>query len=303
MLSYVVAFFTAVLNAAGNVVNRAATREEPAGEQFRLRLMINLIRRPLWLIAVAMMTLSFVLGAVALGTGQLAAVQIIIILELPMTLIGGARFLGGRLGRREWAAVAALTAGVIGLLAILDPGPGHTTNVPALDWIIGSAVSGGLVLAFFLAARAVRKKAQQAALLGGACGLGYGLAAAYTKGMTLLFTSGGLVGVITSWQLYAAAAAGIVSTWLLQNAYHAGRLAAAQPGITLLDPLTATTWGVFVFGENVRGGFWAGLALVPAAVLAAGVVLLSRSAVLRGTAGVDGDGAETPEDVSASRSG
>ena len=41
---------------------------------------------------------------------------------------------------------------------------------------------------------------------------------------------------------------------LLENAYHAGPLAAAQPGITLADPLVATTWGGFVFGEHVPTG-------------------------------------------------
>ena len=50
--------------------------------------------------------------------------------------------------------------------------------------------------------------------------------------------------MISSWQLYAAAVAGIVSFWLLENASHAGPLAAAQPGITLAGPLVATTWGV-----------------------------------------------------------
>jgi drug/metabolite transporter (DMT)-like permease len=290
VLSYLAAFFTAVLNAAGNVVNRAATRKEPAGEQFRLRLMLNLVKRPLWLAAIATMTASFVLGAVALGTGELAAVQVIIILELPMTLVGGMVFLGSRLGRREWAAIAALTVGVVGLLACLDPTPGHSTSVPGLEWVIGSAVTGGLVLALFFAARAARRQAHQAALLGAACGMGYGLAATYTKGMTELFTSGGIIGVLTSWQLYAAAVTGILATWLLQNAYHAGKLAAAQPGITMCDPLVATTWGVVVFGEHVRGGVLLGLALVPAAVLIAGVVLLSRSAALQGTAGTaDGE--------------
>jgi hypothetical protein len=75
------------------VLNRKATQEEPARLEFRLKLILDLLRRRTWLIAVAIMLMSFLLGAPALGTGQLAAVQIII-LELPLTLIGGAKFLG-----------------------------------------------------------------------------------------------------------------------------------------------------------------------------------------------------------------
>ena len=117
MISYIAAFLAAVANASSNILNRKATQEEPARVEVRPKLILNLLRRRVRLIAVAIMVMSSLLGATALGTGQLAAVQIIIILELPMTLVGGAMFRGSRLGAREWAAIAGMTAGVIGLLA------------------------------------------------------------------------------------------------------------------------------------------------------------------------------------------
>ena len=287
MISYVVAFLTAVANAYSNVLNRKATREEPAGVEFRPRLILDLLRRRVWLAAVALMLVSFVLGAAALGTGQLAAVQIIIILELPITLLGAAKFLGSRLGVREWASIAGMTGGVIGLLACLDPRSGSATAVPAADWIVGTAATAGPAVLFALIGSRIRSPAGRAALLGLATGLGYGLAAAYTKGMTRQFTTGGIVAVLAGWQIYAAAAAGIGATWLLQNAYHAGRLAAAQPGITFLDPAAATAWGIWVFGEQVRGGTVLMLAAIPAVVLIASVLMLGRSPVLRASSGAD----------------
>lgn len=290
VISYVMAVLTALANAASNVLNRKATREEPDRVAFRLRLIWDLLRRRTWLLAVGVMLLSFVLGAAALGTGQLAAVQTLIILELPMTLIGGAWVLGGRLGIREWSAIAAMTAGVIGFLVCLDPHSGGQKTVPALDWIFGSAASGAVLLAAFITARAAKNPARRAALLGIACGLAYGLASAYTKGMTQQFSSGGVVAVLASWQLYAGAAAGLLGTWLLENAYHAGRLAAAQPGITLMDPLVATLWGVLAFGEHVRRGPVLAVAVLPLLLLAGGVFLLSRSPVLQSAAGADESG-------------
>jgi hypothetical protein len=104
-----------------------------------------------------------------------------------------------------------------------------------------------------------------------------------------------VLAVISSWQLYAAAAAGIVSFWLLENAYHAGPLAAAQPGITLADPLVATTWGVFVFSEPIRTGPVLALLVLPAAALIAGAVALIRSPRLQALQ-ADGTGpGSTPE--------
>ncbi len=299
MISYLCAVLAAVANASSNVLNRKATQEEPAQLEFRLKLIVDLLRRRTWLTAVAIMMVSFLLGATALGTGQLAAVQIIIILELPLTLIGGAKFLGSRLGRREWAAIAGLTGGIIGLLACLDPRSGPAPKITPAQWIIGSAATGGAVLVFFLLARKTERPDRRAALLGVATGLGFGLASAYTKGMTEQFSAGGVTAVLASWQLYAAGAAGITAAWLVQNAYHAGRLAAAQPGITLADPAMSTAWGIAVFAEQVRGGLFLALTLIPLAVLTGSVFLLSRSPVLQGTAG-ESPGA-APEDTGAAR--
>lgn len=280
VISYVLAFFGALANATGNVLNRKASRDEPDQVQFRLRLFTDLMHRPAWLSAIGLMTVSFILASAALGTGQLASVQLVIVLELPMTLIGGSLLLGTRLAVRDWVAVAAMTAGVIGLLALLHPRPGPTTVVPATFWILGSAANGGAVLALFLAARAHPRPAARASLLGVAAGFCYGLTAAYTKGMTDQFNAGGIARVVSSWQLYACIAAGLASVFLLQNAYEAGPLTASQPGITLVDPIISTLWGVVIFGEQVNRGTLLALTPLPLIAVAAGVFVLSRSPVL-----------------------
>ncbi len=283
MISYVLAILAAVVNAAGNVLNRKAARDEPAQVQFRFRLFIDLAHKPAWLSAVGLMIVSFVVASAALGTGQLASVQLVIILELPMTLIGGSWLFGSRLRRRDWGAIAAMTAGVIGLLALLSPRPGPAAPVSPTFWILGSAANSGAVIVAFLAARAHPRPAARAALLGIAAGLGYGMTAAFTKGMTDQFIAKGIGGVISSWQFYACAVAGLASTWLLQNAYQAGPLAASQPGITLVDPVISTLWGVVVFGELVNRGALLYLAPAPLLAMAAGVLVLSRSPILRAT--------------------
>jgi drug/metabolite transporter (DMT)-like permease len=277
VISYALAFSAAIVNAAGDVLNRKASREAPAHLAFRLRLFAHLLRRRAWLAAASLMLTSFVLAAAALGTGQLATVQLIVILELPLTLVGSALFLGGRVPTRDWAAVVAMSAGVIGLLVLLDPEPGRGEPASAVIWLAGSAANVAVIVGLYLAAKAQRQPAVRSALLGIASGFGYGLTAAFTKGMASLYATQGVGGVLSSWQIYACGAAGLVSTWLLQNAYHAGTLAAAQPGITLVDPVVATLWGAAAFGEHVRQGSLLLLAAIPLALLIAGVLTLSRS--------------------------
>src|SRR5262249_15309144 len=152
------------------VLNRRASREVPADLAFKFRLFADLFHRRAWLAAASLMVTSFVLAAAALATGQLAAVQLIVILELPLTLIGGTAFLGGRLPGRDWAAIAAMTAGVIGLLALLDPRSGQGDSVPAAVWLVGGAINIAAIVGLYTAARAQRRAAFRAALLGAASG-------------------------------------------------------------------------------------------------------------------------------------
>jgi hypothetical protein len=101
------------------------------------------------------------------------------------------------------------------------------------------------------------------------------------EGVTERF-SAGILGVLTSWQLYGAIAARIFAIWMHQNALGAGRLAVVQPGVTLTDPYLSIVWGAFVFGEAMRTGFWIVLAIAAAALMSGSVITLARSADMTG---------------------
>jgi hypothetical protein len=107
----------------------------------------------------------------------------------------------------------------------------------------------------------------------------FGLTAALMKGMTGTFT-GGIGGVLTHWELYGMIATGLLGMFLLQSALNAGQLLAAQPGLTLTDPIVSILWGVMVFDERVRADWFAVLAVVSMLVLAGAVVVLARSPML-----------------------
>jgi hypothetical protein len=131
--------------------------------------------------------------------------------------------------------------------------------------------------------------ARRAAVLGVAAGSVFGLTAALMKGMTGTF-SGGIIALLTHWQLYGMIATGVLGMFLLQSAMNAGRLIAAQPGLTLSDPIVSILWGVLVFSERVRGGWFILLAAVSSLGLAAAVVALARSPLLSGESARAGEG-------------
>ncbi|GEM_PF-5647187 len=66
---------------------------------------------------------------------------------------------------------------------------------------------------------------------------------------------------------------------------NADRLVAAQPGLSLTDPVVSILWGVFAFHERVRGGWFIALAVVSGLVMSAAVLVLGRSPLLAGESG------------------
>ena len=95
----------------------------------------------------------------------------------------------------------------------------------------------------------------RAALLGLAAACGYALTAALIKN-AMADLGGGAVEFFTNWHIYAGAAAGVGSLFLLQNALQAGSLVASQPMLTVGDALISIALGVTLFNEELRGGWW-----------------------------------------------
>jgi drug/metabolite transporter (DMT)-like permease len=97
--------------------------------------------------------------------------------------------------------------------------------------------------------------------------------------MTRTF-SDGIVTLFTSWEIYAMVAAGLLGMFLVQSALNAGGLIAAQPGLTLADPVVSVLWGVLAFHENVRSGWYIVPEVTAVAVMVAAVIALARSPLL-----------------------
>ena len=277
-LSYGLAVLASFSNAGSNVLQRKANSKEPSEKNFSLALVRDLFHQRTWWLGAVLVTGSFLLQAGALSTGELASVQPIITLELPLTLLGARIALGAELHRQEWTAIFLLTAGLAGLVGFLQP-HGGSSQASATAWTTGGFISAALISALVVGGRLHRDQVR-AGLFGAAAGTSFGVTAAFMKSMTGTL-SRGLLPVLTSWQVYAMAGAGLFGMFLVQNALQAGKLVAAQPGISLLDPFTSIAWGVLVFHERTQVGVYLVLAGLAAAAMAVGAVLLSRSPVLQ----------------------
>lgn len=279
LLSYLCAALAATGNALANVMQRKASLLQPAERRFGVRLLLDLVREPVWLLGFGGLVGSFVLQAVALGLGQLSAVETIITLEVPLTLLVASRVFRSRLGRPEWAGILVMTAGMIALVAVLNPRPGHETDVSHLTYAIAGGGTVASIVALVIAS-SHGPRLWRTACLGAAAGTSFGLTATLIKETIAQGQARGLLGVLSTWQTYLAVGFGVSGLVLMQWALHTGPLLAAQPGFTLMDPLVSILWGVLVYDELTRSGLWLLPAALGAGGIGAGVVVLARSPLM-----------------------
>lgn len=305
MLTYVLAVLAACANATSSVLQRKANRDAPQGQNLSLKLIWSLAHEPVWFGGVLAVIAGFLLQASALGNGELAVVEPLLVLELPATLMLAAKVFKTRLHKREWGSAAAMTAGLAALLYSLSPSAGRTQNVRWYSWAIALGINLAFIAAMVMwgrrgpAGRAGQARVsgpRQAAVLGVAAGSAFGMTAALMKGMTSTYSQG-FGALFTSWQLYAMIAAGVLGMFLLQSAMNAGRLISAQPGLTLSDPIVSILWGAFVFDEQIRGGWHIALAVISGLVMGAAVIVLAGSPLLE-----EGPGQPAREQPAADRS-
>lgn len=300
VLPLALAALGAFLNAGGDLLQRRVTRDEPDDATGGARLLLDLARRPAWLAGVVAGLLGLAVHVVALSIGEIATVQPLLALELPVSVIGMSWLFGVRLSRRDWLAVAMLTVGLAAFVAFLAPSGGDPSAVSGGTWAVGLGVLAALVAAAVVGA-VLSGADLRAGLLGVAAGTGYGTTAVLFSAAGAA-AAAGVGAVLGSWQAYTAVAVGLLSFYLLQNSLNSGLLVATEPGLTLANPVVAVLWGLLVFGERPRTGPWLIGTALGALLLVAGTLLLCRSPVLEGGGdGSHGSGAASDGDRSSTR--
>ncbi|MFD9290463.1 DMT family transporter [Streptomyces sp. NPDC060030] len=275
MISVLFAVLTALSNGTASVLQRRAALDAPDGKAMRLSLIGHLLRQKVWLAGIGLVIVAAVCQAVALATGPIAVVQPIFVIELPAALVVAGFVMRVGVTRQVWYGVAAVTVGLALGMAAAAP-VGGSEDVDGMLWV-PALVATGAFEAVLIAAALGNSGNARAALLGLAAACGYALTAALMKDAMSRLDSDGAVGLLTAWQLYATAAAGVGALFLLQNALQAGSLVAVQPMLTLGDALISITYGVRLFGEELRTGWWLLPQLTGVALITVGCVVLARS--------------------------
>ena len=276
----------AVVAALANAVNdgTAAVLEQRSTKQvstqhnpLSVRLILDLLHRPLWLIAIVLNITGVILQIVALHYGELALVQPILVCDLIFAALIASAF------RHQWPdweillGVLCCAGGLALFLAVARPHGGVAT-VPPVD-AIPLGIAYGVALAGCLAVAAMGPAALRAIMLALACGISYGVTA-----FVLKLLSGGWHGGLShlpyQWPLYAAVIVGPLGFLLNQSAYQAGVMVSPVLSvITAADPLVSITLAHVVLHEQLASGpVNITMEVLAFAVMIVGIVTLAHRA-------------------------
>lgn len=273
------ALLSAFVYGAGVVLQQRAALEAPPEEAARPRLLLRLVRRPLWLLGLSADVVGFGLQAAALHRGSLVVVQPLITTSLVFALVLTSVWTHEPISRRQWTAVGMVLLGLAVFLIVAAPNEESSAVAGMRDWILTTTTitaAAGVALAAGL--RAVGSA--RAAFFAVAAGIADAFMAVMAKTFSGSFDDG-LAATFRSWTPYALVAAGLIAMLLISTAYQAGHPTVSLPIITVTDPLVASLIGISLFGDELLlDGVRGPLVLLALAAIGTGLLMLSRDSRL-----------------------
>ncbi|MFF2329353.1 MULTISPECIES: DMT family transporter [unclassified Streptomyces] len=234
----------------GFVLQQAAASHAPRSDYLSFRLLLDLMRVPSWLLGIGLMVCGMVLGALALGKGELSVVEPLLATNLLFAMALSRHRTGQRLGGQGWSGLCLLACGVAAFLLAGRPHGGEAVTNPLRHWLVIGVVVGAALLLTTVAKRSQSGVAP--ALLAVAAGLLYGLQDALTRLTGQRLSADGWAGLMTAWQPYAVVVLGVTGLLLVQSAFETGPLRVSLPPLTASQPLAGIACGVGFLGDQLR---------------------------------------------------
>ncbi|MGH3301614.1 MAG: DMT family transporter [Streptosporangiaceae bacterium] len=238
----------AIVFGLSSVAEQRSTKRVKTRRPLSPKILVDLVRQPLWVLAIGGTVVGFALQVVALTYGPLALVQPLLVCDLIFAVLITS-YLSRRSDPISIGGVIATAAGVAGFLVIGRPSTGQSTVsffvVLPLGAALAACVAGCLAVAR-------RHKNLRPLALALACGICYGAAAFLVK-LVVSDVGGGLPHLLTDWPLYALAVVGPVGFVLNQDAFQQGTLLAPVLAIiTACDPIVSIALAYLWLNEKPR---------------------------------------------------
>ncbi|HUD78213.1 MAG TPA: DMT family transporter [Streptosporangiaceae bacterium] len=258
-----------------SVAEQRSTKRVKTRKALSPRILLDLVRQPLWVAAIGGTIVGFALQVTALRFGPLALVEPILVVALIFATLINA-YLRGVWDKQIIGGVLGCAVGIAGFLAVARPTPG-TSNVSFIVVLpLGAGLAAGVFGCLVVANRSRRLRPLALAL---ACGINYGVAAFLVK-LVISDVGGGLPRLLTDWPIYALAIVGPAGFILNEDAYQQGTLIAPVLAIiTACDPIISIALGNLWLNEKLNSSP-AGIAgeIIFLLIMVTGIVVIAHRA-------------------------
>ncbi|GAA3978919.1 DMT family transporter [Thermobifida alba] len=262
---------------------RAILVSAPKTGSSQLRLLLRLVRDPVWLAGTGLSGVGTAAHVWALTQAPLTVVQPIGVSGLLCAVVASAVLHRRRLTGTEVAGCLAVTLGLVILVGMLSghPGPRDEPSSSAV-WALcagtSAAMLGSLVLSRFVSG----------ALRAGALALAGGISFATISALAKVIGEAALddpLSVLRPLTLVTLVI-GACGALLVQNSYRGDHFPLAYATLLISDPLMAVLVGLTLLGESLPTGVLPITAItVSTLAIVGGTVTLARSSAARGRAG------------------
>jgi uncharacterized membrane protein len=249
-----------------------------AGVSFRHpKTLLVLLGQWVWMLGLVAQIVGVVLQAAALDRGRVSIIQPLLVTTVIWALPLGYFLTGQAIGRREIAGAAIIVAGLALFASFGDPAAG-VDEAPGSDWAASILVIGTACAAMMLFANR-GGPSTRAALLGTIAGMLYGLSATLMKPVVENWHAEGIDGLVTDWETWVWAAAGIVGFLFQQLSLSTGRLVPSVATVSVANPVVSVLLGALVLQERLdKDPPWHAVVAVGALCLALlGAVVISSA--------------------------
>src|SRR6266513_437159 len=237
--------------------------------------LIRLVGQRMWLLGTVALLIGYVLQAGALDRGRLAVIQPLLVTTIVFALPLGWLLTNQHVGRREVVGAGVILVG-LGAFAIYGDPAGGNDNAPNDEWAIAIVVLGAICAGLLVYGRN-GTPTKVAAVYGAVAGILFGISAALTK-PTVDFLHEGVGVMLSHWQCYVLAVAGVLGFVLQQVSLGTGRLAPSVATVSVANPIVGVLLGILLFDERLSRPLWH-VVVAAASLLVAlgGAVLISLS--------------------------
>ena len=253
---------------------------------------VTLAKQKWWLAGTLALLGGYVFQAVALDHGRLAVIQPLLVTTIVFALPLGHWLTRQIVNRAQIVAAGLVVLGLTLFIVVGDAAEGNA-DAPGWEWalvMVGLAIACAVLIG--LGGRG--SLARKAGYFGASAGLLYGLSASLWKPVGETLSADGAGAMLSSWEFWAFATAGILAFLVQQISLATGRLAPSVAMTSVLNPLVSIFVGVLLLEERLANPTWHKVV----ASTGLGLALLAAVSITKATEGT-GEDAE-PQDVAPS---